>query len=968
MAVTLTDQRTIINECDATTGWTGSATVTLFTTEPTGIESTGCLGMVVSNATQNAYFTVSSTDFTAGNSPGPSLIYVWIFHRAELDTTANGGLMIQLGDGTNRIGYHIAGADVDGFRHSSGPVGWQCIVLDTANRPAQFTVFAGAEASLNMAAITQIGIGFKTLVKAVGGVSNCFWDILRRGAIGQGLLITAGTSGDPGTWAQIAAADRGTGNQQAYGVVRELGTGVYGVQGPLTFGDTAGTTASYFKDTNVTVVFEDRAVGSDKYSITIQGNATGSTTWWHEDSSFVVPTTRASKFVATDADLQVMKAIRTSFTGFTQGFQLSADATNAPNHEFTGCTVRRCAQVEAGRVPISGGCLFTGHTGTDAALLWNANIDISESAFDNNTDGTNDPAGIEHPATGTFAYDALTFSGNDFDIYNSSGGLVTINATNGSNPSTTRNSVGSSTVINNAITLTLTGIQAGSEVRILEAGTTTERDGTEFSGTSFDFTYNFVADEFIDIVIHHLDYVYVRIVDFELPSVNSSIPIQQRADRNFSNPENVGDGILRQQTFRGRNDDGSESTATWIAVANENWIQEPDTNFRVRFRIQEINAVEELGFTARLQYNRNNLGWNNVTGSSSVVRASASTQFIDGTNTTRQIGDGTYISSNSGMDEGNGLAGESPAINFTGNDEVEVEFCVQIRLVDVSITDEIQLRVVRGVNDAVLDIYAQTPSLIVGPTALARYFINEAATGQSPTQVLDSMPNPVHLATTYVGDTPAYTSIAAGRGFNYPTGDVDTVGSFSVALSGGNKIFDAIDGAQKVTMEVVVNIPQDLIDGDFVDPINIFGIFQFDGNKDPLGLFWWGTELVADMDDGTNYFNHDYTTGITAGVHVITYSLDTTLATASDRIKVYFDGSLLTPTATNSPTQNATIDIPTGIAQKVSLGGWEDFVGEGGGYFGAIYYAAIYAKALSSAEASGHSTALAADNDSIPGR
>lgn len=457
MALTVTDQRSIINECDATTSWTGTATVSLFTTEPSPIESGGCLGMVVSNATENAYVTVTAVDFTAGNSPGPSLIYAWIFHRAELDITANGGLMIQLGDGTNRVGFHVAGADVDGFRHSTGPVGWQCLVLDTADLPTATTTFAGSAGSLDFTAITQIGVAFKTLVKAVGGVANCFWDILRRGAVGQGLLITGGTVGDPGTWEQLALADRGIGDQQAYGVVRQLGTGVFGVQGSLAFGDSAGTDASYFRDANVTVVFEDRRVDTDKYQLTVQGNATGSTTWWHENSSIVVPSTRAAAFVASDADLQVLNAIGTTFAGFTQGFALSADATNAANHQLTGCTIRRCAQVQAGRVPIRT-TLFTGHADTDAALLWNANIDVADCQFQDNTDATNDPAGIEHDAGGTVDYDNLTFSGNDFDVYLSHAtASLTVNLTNGSNATTKREGgTGAITFVPNPATLLIT--------------------------------------------------------------------------------------------------------------------------------------------------------------------------------------------------------------------------------------------------------------------------------------------------------------------------------------------------------------------------------------------------------------------------------------------------------------------------------------------------------------------------------
>ena len=37
-----------------------------------------------------------------------------------------------------------------------------------------------------------------------------------------------------------------------------------------------------------------------------------------------------------------------------------------------------------------------------------------------------------------------------------------------------------------------------------------------------------------------------------------------------------------QDSFRGRNDDGSEAAATWKANANVNWTQSVDENFRRR--------------------------------------------------------------------------------------------------------------------------------------------------------------------------------------------------------------------------------------------------------------------------------------------------------------------------------------------------------------------------------------------------
>ena len=80
--------------------------------------------------------------------------------------------------------------------------------------------------------------------------------------------------------------------------------------------------------------------------------------------------------------------------------------------------------------------------------------------------------------------------------------------------------------------LTLTGLQANSEVRIYEAGTTTEIDGVENSGTTFATT---TSASSVDIVVHALGYEYQRLNGVDT-SQNLTLPISQRADRNYSNP------------------------------------------------------------------------------------------------------------------------------------------------------------------------------------------------------------------------------------------------------------------------------------------------------------------------------------------------------------------------------------------------------------------------------------------------
>lgn len=178
-----------------------------------------------------------------------------------------------------------------------------------------------------------------------------------------------------------------------------------------------------------------------------------------------------------------------------------------------------------------------------------------------------------------------------------------------------------------------------------------------------------------------------------------------------------------QDSFAGRCDNGSESAATWkqsdgtcgSIQTNVDWTQTVDENFRVRFVVQETGGVALVNFIENLQYNRNSLGWNDVDDSASlVVRMSLSGNFAHGDDTTQQVGAGTFLTANDGMNETN-PPGSTMLPDFAGNDETEFEFCCQIRGVDVNDTDTIELRVTR--NGTLLDTYTNTPTLTVDKPA-----------------------------------------------------------------------------------------------------------------------------------------------------------------------------------------------------------------------------------------------------------
>ena len=165
-----------------------------------------------------------------------------------------------------------------------------------------------------------------------------------------------------------------------------------------------------------------------------------------------------------------------------------------------------------------------------------SSTDIETSTFEL-LSGTTSGHAVKIASTGMYTFTDLTFTGfgadgtNSAAVFNDSGSAVTINVFGGNAP-TVRNGTGASTTVNVLTTLTLTGLQVNSEVRVYDAGTTTELAGVENSGTTF--TANISASS-VDIVIHSLGYEYQKIEGANTSS-NLSLPIQQRVDRNYRNP------------------------------------------------------------------------------------------------------------------------------------------------------------------------------------------------------------------------------------------------------------------------------------------------------------------------------------------------------------------------------------------------------------------------------------------------
>jgi hypothetical protein len=382
------DNRNILDECDSISGWTATDGPVLFTADPAPIESTGYLAMQASNAIEDAFTAITSDDYSQGGS-----LTVWSSDRAALDTLANVGFGIQLGDGTDRVAFAVGSDTVTAFRHDTGPVKWACFILDPANLPTDTALLAGTEANLTLTAITQVGVYFSTVVKSVGGADNVFWDIIRWADPGDDVVMQGGTTaGAAGNGAEAAAVDRSIGNQQAYGVIRELGVGLYGIQGNLTVGNSASASNQFWEETNVTYSWEARNL-SDRnyYRFNFVGSILASTSSIiFNTSTLTVATGADARLDANGADLDVVTLNACTLLGWNVGIIGSDDTGDS----WAGCTYIGCAAMEAQ------GCDHTDSSFSDGLVCALIEAQDETSYDDTATEGSFTP-GASYAASDT---------------------------------------------------------------------------------------------------------------------------------------------------------------------------------------------------------------------------------------------------------------------------------------------------------------------------------------------------------------------------------------------------------------------------------------------------------------------------------------------------------------------------------------------------------------------------------------
>lgn len=213
-------------------------------------------------------------------------------------------------------------------------------------------------------------------------------------------------------------------------------------------------------------------------------------------------------------------------------------------------TFRRCGIITQGGASFTS-CLITGHGGTHAMLSNNPSA-VSNCNFVSggsghavrcDTIGTYNWAGnTDSGYTGTRGSNLVSSTGStDAMFYNNSGGLITLNVTSGGQQPSVRNGAGATTQVNANISITYNNLVNGSEVRVYNAGTSTQIDGVE-SVTGNSFTWSVGSGVSMDIKIFGPTptppsppaLAYVEIIQKSVSfTVDTTIAINQKIDRNY---------------------------------------------------------------------------------------------------------------------------------------------------------------------------------------------------------------------------------------------------------------------------------------------------------------------------------------------------------------------------------------------------------------------------------------------------
>jgi len=414
-----TDNRTLLNDCQANTGWTGSDSASVETDTGLFFESTASLSMQYSNVDENMSTTEQTGVGTFSIDMSDVTLYMLIKDNLSQDY-ASGGVQFIIGDVTpDTIGYDIGGIDARGVPLRRGFFSFRLDVSVIVTTPGTFQVIAGAEANLDQTAITHVGYGGIHASKAQGAIDNAWVDAIRYMANDSyALTVNGGTAASPLGMSDLVTADESGG----WGMVgNPLGT-LYYFGAPTQWGNpTTVAEHAFTADGEQWFWLGDNggghALGATHFPFRLVSNTTDTGSWIVSNTSIVNTGTRA-QFLMDDANFNTIEMDGCALTSLgTIGLPSSGGTSRfTTNNIFTDCDAitNNGADMTGSSVLLSNVALDTG------ALIYNETVD-TDGILDNMTfsQGTADHHAI---AFGTAVTSDITLRGIEFTGFTETSG------------------------------------------------------------------------------------------------------------------------------------------------------------------------------------------------------------------------------------------------------------------------------------------------------------------------------------------------------------------------------------------------------------------------------------------------------------------------------------------------------------------------------------------------------------------
>ena len=392
-----------------------------------------------------------------------------------------------------------------------------------------------------------------------------------------GIVVEGDNAGSPYDWQDVLDAADFTDPTKAWGTAKDL-DGVIFLNTLVQFGNNGSPTFGThdFEDSNVTIAFEEQEFVSDEvYGLRAVGDPAGTQRLvagvngsagqgWTVLASPIAP---RWSFIATDADLDYVGLYGCSWTHSSfididnplvdmydslliDGQLLVHSRATSPRG---GSDFRRNAIIQATPV-YSLGSPTAIRSPANRIYMQTADPDkIIDCTFNYSEGHAIYILGFQAGA-GNLGFAGNTFTGpwaegNSPDgaqtleagLMVQEGGLV-MDLSGGGNTPTVFDFGSPVAVLNNNISVTITSIEPGTEMRVYAVESplnVTEIAGIESTGSPSEFTFSGAAGLLVDIVVFNIDYVLPpdnRIRNFEIPSADTSFPISQILDRNYFNP------------------------------------------------------------------------------------------------------------------------------------------------------------------------------------------------------------------------------------------------------------------------------------------------------------------------------------------------------------------------------------------------------------------------------------------------